>query len=205
MNWKKLSPYMLALLLSISSVFARGFSTRTLNNVMDMFGDIYRDAPYLVDGIILVIIFVPLTRKLLHERLGSASSTGLGVLLVLSVIVAEIKYDFSIIQDFSIVAVVIFLSLFGISLFIMLKQFNAGTWLSISLGWLVVVGIAYFAVPDMVEMLEDNYEINYWILGMATILAGVVFIFSFIAALFGWGGGGGGGPAPPPVEPPQQG
>lgn len=199
MNWKKLSPYILVFLITISSVFAKWrFPTRSLSSITDTLGDIYRDAPYLIDGLLLIMIFVPLCRKLLHKRLGTAAATGLGFLLALSVIAAEVKFEFSIISDFGIPAVIIFLSLFGISLFVMLKEFHAGAWLAASLGWLVVVGIAIFAVPDIIEMLQDDYEVIYWILIIATIF----FAIAFLISLFGQFGRGDGGGSPPVVVPP---
>jgi hypothetical protein len=196
MQWKKLSPYILTFFVLITAVYARTrFPTGELRNVMNVLGDIYNQAPYLVDALVLLIIFVPLARKILGERLGKVPATGLGFLLVLSVIVSEAKFDYSIIRDFSIPAVIILLSMFGISLFVMLKQFDANTWLAVSAGWVAVVVVSYFAVPDVVEMIQRDYEVIWWFL---VVLTGF-FILAFVVSMFFGGGGGGSHHAPPPA------
>jgi hypothetical protein len=135
---------------------------------------IYDDYSAIIDFFIYLIIFTGIAQATLGKRFGEkggkAITTGIGILLAISLAVTEKTMDFNL-RAFGPVAACLFVALVGISLFFIAKELGGGSAGAAAVAFI----IAYFSLravtPAVFNWLADKVPIIHVVLAVAIFVA----------------------------------
>jgi len=147
----------------------------------------YNAYHYWVDFFIFLCLFVSVAKLTLGRRFegkeGRVLSMVVGLILALSLSLAEYRFGFSI-KSFGSIAAAILIFLVGLVIFYLIKSVGAGSTASGSLAFIIAYLLVRAAVPEFFSWLEENGLGS--VLNLVLIVALFVSIWKFFSSF--WSG-----------------